>query len=241
MGVLAVMAAAVALVALDWRGIINLSHPVWVLVTVLGYFASVVYTAVLAVLALSVTLTNQGSLGVWAEVAFSILPGMAFGLYVLVKANCLPMGRREASPARKAVRLLDCGLIVGIPLQVLVLGGYVAAAVLLQSVFQGPAWLLPVYPLALAVLWPMAHLVFHVAIVAVAIDPLLILIGILLAIFWIVQEIFLIHGVVRGSLLQGKSAGALAVRVLVALVPVANLVLSIRLRLSLREGRAAAI
>ena len=236
---LVLLAVLAMLVVLDVRQKLDLGHPVFVLLTALGYFCSVVWTAALALLALLETLEG-GSLLVWVQVALSTLPGTLFGLYVLLRANLTPMHRKQVSPARRAVRLLDDGLIVGLPLQIVVVGGYVLAAVGLHSMFQGPLWMLPFYPLVLAVLWPMMHLVFHVAIVAIVLDPLILLSAFLIGLLWAVQVIFLVHGSVRGCLIGKKSAGSLAAHTLLSFVPVVNLVLAIRLRCTLRKAEVSA-
>lgn len=239
MQVLAVCLILIILAVLDVRQKIDLGHPVFVLLTALGYFCSVVWTAALALLALIETL-DGGSLLVWVQVSLSTLPGALFGLYVLLRANLTPMHRKKVPPARRAVRLLDDGLIVGLPLQIVVVGGYVLAAVGLHGMFQGPLWMLPFYPLVLAVLWPMLHLVFHVAIVAIILDPLILLSAFLIGLLWTVQVIFLVHGSVRGCLIGKKSAGSLAAHTLLSFVPVVNLVLAIRLRCGLRKADVSA-
>lgn len=242
MSILVIALVLTALTALDLRGKLDLSHPVWVLLTAAGYFAAVVYTAFLFLLALAQTLTDRPSLASWLAAAVSILPGTLFGLYVLCKANLFPLGRRGGTPGRKARRVLDCGLALGIPIQTVVVGGYLWAAVAMQQFIDGPLWLTPFYPLVLAVLWPMAHLVFHVALVAWMLDPILILVGVLVGIFWTAQTIFLVHGAVRASLLQKKSPGTLVCRVLLSLVPVVDLVLAIQMRLQLgREPSGEAV
>ena len=237
--VLLILIVLAILVVLDVRQKLDLGHPVFVLLTALGYFCSVVWTAALALLALIETL-DGGSLLVWVQVALSTLPGTLFGLYVLLRANLTPMHRKKDTPARRAVRLLDDGLIIGLPLQIVVVGGYVLAAVGLHSMFQGPLWMLPFYPLVLAVLWPMLHLVFHVAIVAIVLDPLILLAAVLIGLLWAVQVIFLVHGSIRGCLTAKKSAGSLAAHTLLSFVPVVNLVLAIRLRCTLRKADVSA-
>ena len=232
--VLLILIVLAILIVLDVRQKLDLGHPVFVLLTALGYFCSVVWTAALALLALIETL-DGGSLLVWVQVALSTLPGTLFGLYVLLRANLTPMHRKKVSPAWRAVRLLDDGLIVGMPFQIVVVGGYVLAAVGLHSMFQGPLWMLPFYPLVLAVLWPMLHLVFHVAIVAIVLDPLILLAAFLIGLLWAVQVIFLVHGSVRGCLTAKKSAGSVVAHILLSFVPVVNLVLAIRLRCAMRK------
>ncbi len=239
MAVLVVCLVLILLVVLDVRKKMDLGHPICVLLTALGYFCSVVWTVALALLALMETLEG-GSLLVWGKVALSTLPGTLFGLYVLLRSNLTPMHRRNVSPARRAVRLLDDGLIVGLPLQMVVVGGYVLAAVGLQSMFQGPAWMLPFYPLVLVVLWPMMHLVFHVAIAAIVIDPLILLCAMLIGLLWVVQALYLAHGMLRGCLLAKKSGGALVVHILLSFMPVVNLVLAIRLRCILKQAEVSA-
>ncbi len=286
MAVLVVCLVLILLVVLDVRKKMDLGHPICVLLTALGYFCSVVWTVALALLALMETLEG-GSLLVWGKVALSTLPGTLFGLYVLLRSNLTPMHRRNVSPARRAVRLLDDGLIVGLPLQMVVVGGYVGlyvllrsnltpmhrrnvsparravrllddglivglplqmvvvggyvlAAVGLQSMFQGPAWMLPFYPLVLVVLWPMMHLVFHVAIAAIVIDPLILLCAMLIGLLWVVQALYLAHGMLRGCLLAKKSGGALVVHILLSFMPVVNLVLAIRLRCILKQAEVSA-
>lgn len=235
MSILVIALVLAALVALDVKGKVDLSHPVWVFLTAAGYFAAVVYTAFLFLLALAETLTDHANIGSWLAAAVSILPGTLFGLYVLFRANLFPMGRRSATLRRKTRRILDCGLILGIPIQTIVVGGYLFVAVVMQQAFDGPLWLAPFYPLVLAVLWPMAHLVFHVALVAWMLDPILILVGMLVGIFWTAQVIFLVHGTVRGCLLQKRSVGGLVGRVLLALVPVVDLILAVQLRFQLKR------
>lgn len=239
MQVLAVCLVLIILVVLDVRQKLDLGHPVFVLLTALGYFCSVVWTVALALLALIETL-DGGSLLVWVQVVLSTLPGTLFGLYVLLRSNLTPVHRKNVSPARRAVRLLDDGLIVGLPLQIVVAGGYALAAVGLHGMFQGPLWMLPFYPLVLAVLWPMMHLVFHVAIVAIILDPLILLAAFLVGLLWTVQVIFMVHGSVRGCLIGKKNGGAIAVHSLLSFVPVVNLVLAIRLRCSLRKADVSA-
>lgn len=234
MEILAISLILIVLVVLDVRQKIDLGHPVWVLLTALGYFCSVVWTAALALFALLDAL-DGGSLLVWGKVVFSALPGTLFGLFVLFRSNLMPMHRKAVPPARRAVRLLDDGLIIGLPLQTAVVGGYVYAAVALHGMFQGPLWMLPFYPLVLAVLWPMMHLVFHVAIVAIVLDPLILLTAFLIGLLWTIQTIFLVHGTVRGCLAANKRAGATVARVLLSLVPVAGLLPAIQLRCALRK------
>ena len=82
----------------------------------------------------------------------------------------------------------------------------------------------------------MLHLVFHVALVAIVLDPLILLAAFLIGVLWTVQEIFLLHGLVRGCVLQKRRPGALALYILLGLVPAVNLILAIRLRLALRAG-----
>lgn len=237
MAILLVCVAVVVLVVLDLTRRLDLGHPVWVLLTAAGYFCSVLWTAALAFLALAQAVSGASSLLAWGQAALSALPGTLFGLYVLIKANFFPLARRPgASPARKAARLLDDGLFLGLPLQAVLIGGYAYAAVSLHGVFQGPAWMLPFYPLVLAAVWPMLHLVFHVAIVAIVLDPLILLAAFLIGALWTVQEIFLLHGLVRGCLVTKKSPGALVLHILLGLVPVVNLILALRLRFALRAG-----
>ena len=112
--VLLILIVLAILIVLDVRQKLDLGHPVFVLLTALGYFCSVVWTAALVLLALIETL-DGGSLLVWVQAALSTLPGTLFGLYVLLRANLTPMHRKKVTPARRAVRLLDDGLIVGRP------------------------------------------------------------------------------------------------------------------------------
>ena len=92
MEILAISLILIVLVVLDVRQKIDLGHPVWVLLTALGYFCSVVWTAALALFALLDAL-DGGSLLVWGKVAFSALPGTLFGLFVLFRSNLMPMHR----------------------------------------------------------------------------------------------------------------------------------------------------
>ena len=237
MVILLVYVAVVALVVLDLTKRLELGHPVWVLLTAAGYFCSVLWTALLTLLALTQSAEGVGSLLAWGQVALSALPGTLFGLYVLVKANFFPLARHPgASPVQKAARILDDGLLLGILLQGLLIGGYVYAALSLHAAFQGPLWMLPFYPLVLAAVWPMLHLVFHVAIVAIALDPLILLAAFLIGVLWTAQEIFLLHGLVRGCLVSRKKPGALVLHILLGLVPVVNLIVALRLRWKLRSA-----
>lgn len=237
MAILLVCVAVVVLVALDLTKRIELGHPVWVLLTAAGYFCSVLWTAALAFLALAQAVSGANSLLAWGQAALAALPGTLFGLYVLIKANFFPLARRPgASRVQKAARLLDDGLFLGLPLQLLLVGGYAYAALSLHGAFQGPLWMLPFYPLVLAVLWPMLHLVFHVAIVAIVLDPLILLAAFLIGVLWTVQEIFLLHGLIRGCLVTKKSPGMLVLHILLGLVPVVNLILALRLRWKLRAA-----
>lgn len=68
--VLLILIVLAILIALDVRQKLDLGHPVFVLLTALGYFCSVVWTAALALLALIETL-DGGSLLVWVQVALS--------------------------------------------------------------------------------------------------------------------------------------------------------------------------
>lgn len=235
--ILLAYAAVVLLFVLDRMKKIELGHPVWVLLTAAGYFCSTLWTAALTLLALVQTVEGTGvsALLAWGQAALSALPGTLLGLYVVGKANFFPLARvREAAPVQRAARILDDGLALGIPLQVLLIGGYGYAAVSLHGAFQGPLWMLPFYPLVLAALWPMLHLVFHVALVAIVLDPLILLAAFLIGVLWTVQEIFLLHGLIRGCVLVKKRPGALALHILLGLVPAVNLILAIRLRLALR-------
>lgn len=237
MTILLVYAAVVLLFVLDRMKKIELGHPVWVFLTGAGYFCSTLWTAALTLLALVQTVEGAGisSLLAWGQAALSALPGTLLGLYVVGKANFFPLARvPEATRVQRAVRILDDGLALGIPLQVLLIGGYGYAAVSLHGAFQGPVWMLPFYPLVLAALWPMLHLVFHVALVAIVLDPLILLAAFLIGVLWTVQEIFLLHGLIRGCVLVKKRPGALALHILLGLVPAVNLILAIRLRLALR-------
>ncbi len=237
MAILLVYVAVVALVALDLTKRIELGHPVWVFLTAAGYFCSVLWTAFLTLMALTQSVSGGSSLLAWGQVALSVLPGTLFGLYVLIKANFFPLARRPGAPGiQKAARILDDGLILGIPLQVILIGGYGYAALSLHEAFHGPLWMLPFYPLVLAAVWPMLHLVFHVAIVAIALDPLILLAAFLIGVLWTVQEIFLLHGLVRGCVSTKKSPGALVLHILLGLVPVVNLIVALRLRWKLRAA-----
>lgn len=237
MAILLVCVAVVLLVVLDLTKRIELGHPVWVFLTAAGYFCSVLWTAALAFLALAQTVAGANSLLAWGQAALSALPGTLFGLYVLIKANFFPLARCPgASQVRKAARLLDDGLFLGLPLQLLLVGGYGYAALSLHGTFQGPLWMLPFYPLVLAVVWPMLHLVFHVAIVAIILDPLILLAAFLIGVLWTVQELFLLHGLIRGCLVTRKSPGTLVLHILLGLVPVVNLILALRLRWKLRSA-----
>lgn len=101
------------------------------LVSMLFYFASVVWTIILALSALGEILMEQSfPVGNLLQAAVSVLPGGLFGIYVLVKANLFPLGRKGGTPRRKARRLLDTGVVVGIPIQIIVVGGYLADALL---------------------------------------------------------------------------------------------------------------
>ena len=235
MTLLAAVAALVVLVILDLRGVINLGHPVLVLLSAVAWLFVTVWSTLQLLLGALRFLGDALPIGSLLSAGLALLLGNLLGLYVLLKANLRPMGRKRESPGRTAARLLDCGLILGIPLQALLIGGYIAVAVGLGQVIEGPWWMLPFYPLVLMVLWPMMHLVFHVAIVAVAIDPFLILAGLLIGILWTLQEIFLLHGTVRGCMAVRKGPGSVILRVLLSLVPVVNLVSAISLRLALRR------
>ncbi len=76
----------------------------------------------------------------------------------------------------------------------------------------------------------MMHLVFHVAIAALVLDPLIIWAACMIGILWTVQWIFWEHGVVRGSLARRESRGKLALRALLAAVSAVSLILAFALR-----------
>lgn len=87
----------------------------------------------------------------------------------------------------------------------------------------------------------MSHLVLHVALVAWIIDPILILIGILGSLWWVIHLIFLVHGTIRGLLIQKKSMGTLAGRLVLCFVPVVNLIWAAVLRRQLKEVQEGVI
>ena len=228
--------ALVALTLLDVRGSIHLGHPVWVVFSACAYLVLSVLSAVIMLAALVGTLQEAYfAPALWGIALFSWEPGTLFGLYVLIKANRYPLGWRGGPAERKALRLLDDGLALGIPLQIVLVGGYFALAVLVWQAVEGPVWMLPFYPLLLPVVWSVLHLVFHTALVAFALDPVLLLLGLLTAVLWTAQSIFLIHGTIRSGWMRDRSALRQMGRILLCLVPVVNLVLALRLRFRLRR------
>ena len=80
--VLLILIVLAILIVLDVRQKLDLGHPVFVLLTAVGYFCSVVWTVALALLALIETL-DGGSLLAWGKVALSTLPGTLFGLSLI--------------------------------------------------------------------------------------------------------------------------------------------------------------
>lgn len=222
----AVLALMVLLVVLDLAGKADLTHPAGVLVTACLWAFSAVYAAGRALIAAAEALVKEAWGLTLLGAAALFLTASALGLYVLLKAHLRPRG---ATPALRARRLLADGLAMGIPLQIILVGGYMAAAFLLRDTFQGPLWMVPFYPLALALLWPMMHLVFHVALVAWMIDPLILLAAGLIGVLWTAQALFFLHGTLRGTRTVGQKRGRTVLGCLLAFVPVIDLILALRL------------
>lgn len=222
----AALVLMVLLVLLDRTGKLDLTHPAGVLFTAGLFTLSAVYAAGRALIAAAEALVKE-AWGLTLLGAVTLLLGAsALGLYVLLKAHLCPRG---VTPALRVRRLVADGLAMGLPLQVIMVGGYMAAAFLLQDTFQGPLWMLPFYPIVLALLWPMMHLVFHVALVAWMLDPLILLAAGLIGVLWTAQALFFLHGTLRSAWSVGWKAGETVLRCLLAFVPVVDLILALRL------------
>lgn len=228
------------LAALDWKGILSLTHPVGLIVSGILYLTAVIYAVVRVLAALVETAGGSPHLSMWVGAGLLALVGNLFAFYVLVKAHLRPLGRREGGAEAKAARLLADGLVLGFPLQILLVGGYTAASLALRQVFEGPLWMAPLYPLAVAALWPMCHLVFHVALVAWMLDPVILLAAWVIGLFWAAQSLFLLHGVLRSAALQKTPLGKAVLRGIFCFLPVVNLILAIHIRGELRAVREEA-
>ena len=212
------MIMAVLLIVLDLRGKLRLDHPAWVTAAGILFSVSFCWSGLCLVVGLLGSSTLPGGL--------LVLPVTLLSCYVLGISHVRPFLQRGEKSGR---RLLTGGLILGLMLQGSLGVLYIAAAVMLQGMLDGPIWMLPVYPLVLVVLWPMMHLVFHVALAAIAIDPLLLLAGLCIGILWMVQISFLLHGEIRALLRLKKAAWKWAAYLLLSFVPVLNLICAGRL------------
>ena len=231
-----------ALAGLDWKGKISLTHPVGLIVTGVLYLTAVVYAAALVLAALVETAGGTPRLSTWVGAGVLALVGNLFALYVVGKAHLCPLGRKKGGTSDKAARLLADGLALGLPLQILLIGGYAAASLALQQVFEGPFWMVPLYPLAVAALWPMCHLVFHVALVAWMLDPVILLAAWVIGLFWTAQSLFLLHGVLRSAAVQRTTPGKTVLWGILCFFPVVNLILAAAIRKALKTaGKEAAV
>ena len=235
--ILLAYAAVVLLFVLDRMKKIELGHPVWVLLTAAGYFCSTLWHgAALTLLALVQTVEGTGvsALLAWGRRPCPPCRG-PFGALRGGEGQFLPPGPGPGGRAGSA-RRADSGLRPG--------AGHPAPGAAHRRLWvcgglpprglSGAAVDASSHPLVLAALWPMLHLVFHVALVAIVLDPLILLAAFLIGVLRTVQEIFLLHGLIRGCVLVKKRPGALALHILLGLVPAVNLILAIRLRLALR-------
>lgn len=208
----------VVLIVLDVLKKIRLDHPFWVALAEIVFPVGFCWSG----LCLLVWLLGGTVLGG----TLVCLPTTLFGMYVLAASHIRPFLRDGEKTGR---RLLTGGLIQGLMLQGILGCLYIMAAIFLHSAMDGPLWMLPFYPLALLILWPAMHLVFHVAIAAILIDPLLVLAGGCIGILWVVQVSFLIHGEIRALLQLKKSAWKWVLYLIFSLVPIINLVCAGRL------------
>ena len=223
------VALVVVLIVLDLLKKLRLDHPAWVAATGILFPAGFCWSGLCLVVWL---LGGTAPGGAWACLATTLL-----GVYVLVVSHIRPF---LSSGEKTGRRLLTGGLIQGLLLQGVLGCLYIMTAILLRNAVDGPLWMMPFYPLALLVLWPAMHLVFHVAIAAIAIDPLLLLAGGCIGILWAVQVSFLIHGAVRAMLQLKKSGWKWVLYLLFTLVPVVNLICAGRLLWQLMRESAAA-
>lgn len=235
MAILCLLLVMGGMVFLDMRGKLDLGHPVVLLLWTAACLVLMSLGGIQIMLELLDLLQSRFSLVGWLGAGAALMGAPLFGVYALLRVNLRPVRREDAPSWRKAARLLDCGLMLGVPFQTLLIGGYLAVGLSIGAAVNGPFWMIPFYPLVALVLWPMAHLVFHVALAALVIDPFLLLAAGIIGCLWMVQEIFLVHGTVRGCLALQKSGGNLLLRVLLTLLPVAGLISAIHIRLALRN------
>lgn len=211
-------AAVVLLVVLDVRGRLRLDHPAWVAAAGVLFPVSFCWSGLCLLVRLLGSVSLPGGV--------LIVPVGLLSVYVLGASHVRPFLKSGEKTGR---RLLTGGMILGLLLQGTLGGLYIAAAVMLQDMMDGPFWAAPFYPLALVVLWPAMHLVFHVALAAIAIDPLLLLAGACIGIMWAVQVSFLLHGEVRALLWMKKRVWKWIAYLLLSFVPVLNLICAGRL------------
>ena len=208
----------VLLIVLDLLKKIRLDHPVWVALASIAFPVGFCWSGLCLVVWLLGGTALNGVL--------VCLPATLFGMYVLAVSHIRPFLRQGEKTGR---RLLTSGLVLGLMLQGVLGCLYIMAAILLHGAIEGPLWMMPFYPLALLVLWPAMHLVFHVAIAAIVIDPLLLLAGGCIGILWTVQVSFLMHGEIRVLSTLKKKAWKWVLYLIFSLVPVINLICAGRL------------
>lgn len=212
------LAVVVLLIVLDGKGKLRMDHPAWTAGAGVLFPLSFCWSG----LCLLVGLTGSDPL----PGGLLIVPIGLLSLYILGICHVRPFLPGGEKTGR---RLLTGGLILGLMLQGTLGGLYIAAAAMLQEATDGPLWAAPFYPLALMVLWPAMHLVFHVALAAIVIDPLLLLAGLCVGILWTAQVSFLLHGEIRVLRRLKKSLGKWAAYLLLSFVPVLNLICAGRL------------
>ena len=238
MAVFVAIILAAALLGLDRAHKLDLTHPAGVLAAALFFLLALVYATGWLMAAVMEALTEKAWVLTLLGAGCLAVLGFGLGLYVLLKANLRPRG---TTPEERLRRLLCDGLALGAPLQLLLAGGYMGAALAMGTAMKGPWWMTPFYPLLLAALWPMMHLVFHTALVAWMLDPLILWCAGVIGLRWGAQWLFLANGSLRFSFLRKESAGKTVLRFLLACIPVANLISAVITLRKLRENREEAL
>lgn len=208
----------VLLIVLDGLGKLRLDHPAWIAVAGVLFPVGFCWSGLCLMVRLLGGSTPPGGL--------LIVPIGLLSVYVLGASHVRPFLKSGEKTGR---RLLTGGVILGLLLQGTLGGLYIAAAVMLQGIVDGPLWAVPLYPLVMMVLWPVMHMVFHVALAAIAIDPLLLLVGMCLSVMWVAQASFLLHGEIRALLWMKKRVWKWIAYLLLSFVPVLNLICAGRL------------
>ena len=206
------------LIVLDGTGKLRLDHPAWIAVVGVLFPVGFCWSGLCLMVHRLWGSTSPGGL--------LIIPIGLLSVYVLGASHVRPFLKSGEKTGR---RLLTGGMILSLLLQGTLGGLYIAGAVMLRGMVDGPFWAMPLYPLAMMVLWPVMHLVFYVPPMAIVMDPLLLLAGLCLGIMWIAQASVLLHGEIRALLWMKKRVWKWIAYLLLSFVPVLNLICAGRL------------